>query len=420
MPTARSFRSQSLRVAEALGLGNDRIDGPAAIFWIAATLVVVVMSCSLLADGAARAAGTGGGACSVPAGAHQVASAAGVRVWWQRVPTPAWARHQDGAGATYPRYSGCAPGHGPQVLFSDYTGDGVVVRVAGDYVGLLDRGGTESLYLSDLLTGSTTSTKSFTPSVQDNGGSEANEPGPLLRWTVTPHGWLVYLDTLSDLEGFGTALVAMSQSGATTLDVAALGTMGSEISGVVVKGKTVSWRSSFSGAHRVTLRRGLLPRALPKPTPNACKLVPPSLARELLGPLSATKPPAPPVPPTGFRPAARTGTHPSGCAYAAAADSSQTLAVAEQRVTPAIVSQQERAISRTPHADNALVLPGIAAVLDSKIEFPFSGAEDLRLFIHDIEVDVTTNSNSAADEIEAAGLAIERTLHDVPPAGASG
>jgi hypothetical protein len=320
------------------------------------------------------------------------------------------------------------------VLLRDYSADEVSVRIAGDYVGLLDRGGTESLYLSDVLTGHTTSTTSFTGSVQDNGGSEANEPGPLVTWVVAPSGWLVYLDTLSDLEGFGMALDAVSESGATTLDltpsgpspgiVASPGIGASPgiaaspgIGGLVVRGNTVSWRSSFSGAHRVTLNSALLPAGLPKPVPSACELVPRSLARALLGPLSATAPPPPQVPPAGFWPRARTGTDRSGCAYAAAADPAQTVDVAEQRVTPAIVRQQERAINNTPRADNALVLPGIAAVLGSRIEFPRPGPEDLRLFIRGIEVDVTTNSDRAAGEIEVAGLAIERALHDVPAAG---
>jgi hypothetical protein len=388
-------------------------------FLVDVGLAVAVICGVLLVGGPARAAATAPGTCKVPTGARRAASVAGVRVWQQAVPTPASVRRQYGAAATYPRYSGCVSGHRPQVLFRDYLGDDVVVRVAGDYVGLLDRGGMESLYLSDLLTGRTTSTTSFTPSVQDNGGSEANEPGPLITWTVTPNGWLVYLDTLSDFEGFGTALDAVAESGATTLDLAAPGpSSGAAIGGLVVKGKTVSWRSSFSGSHRVTLGPALLPRSLPKRLPSACHLVPPSLARELLGPLAATSPPPPHVPPAGFQPPARTGTDRSGCAYAAAADPTQTLDIAEQRVTPAIVSQQLRAINRTPRADNALVLPGTAAVLDSRIEFLPSGPEDLRLFVHDVEVDLTTNSDRAAHEIEAAGLAIERALHDVPPAGA--
>lgn len=324
--------------------------------------------------------------------------------------------------ATYPLYSGCAAGYGPLVVFHDYSGDAVVVRVAGDYVGLLDRGGTESLYLSNVVTGRTTSTTSFTYSVQDNGGSEANEPGPLVTWRVTSGGWLVYLDTLSDLEGFGSALVAFSESGATTLDLGSTGA----ISGLVVSGNSVSWHSSFSGTHRVRLRQALLPGALPKPVPSACELVPPSLARELLGPLSPKSPPPPPVPPTSFWPRVRTGTHRSSCAYAAAADSSQTLGVAEQRVTPAIVSRQERAINNTPRADSALVLPGIAAMLfDSTSVFRPSGPEDLRMFIHGVEVDLTTNyddydpnADRAASELEAAGLVIERALHDAPPAAA--
>ena len=112
------------------------------------TVACIAASWLLLGGGAARAAG-----CSVPAAAHSVANVAGVHVWSQTVSTPTWARQQYGAGATYPMYSGCAPGHGSQVLLRDYSGDSVVVRIAGDYVGLLDRGGMESLYLSDLLTG---------------------------------------------------------------------------------------------------------------------------------------------------------------------------------------------------------------------------------------------------------------------------
>lgn len=383
---------------------------------IGGALALVAMCWLLLVGGAARAAGTGRAVCGVPAGARGVVTGAGVRVWRQRVPTPASVRRLYGR-VSYPRYSGCASGHPSQVLFRDYLGDNVVVRVAGDYVGLLDRGGMESLYLSNVLTGRTTSTKSFTPSVQDNGGSEANEPGPLVTWTVSPSGWLVYLDTLSDFEGFGMALVAFGESGATTLDLAAGSATGRpEIRSLVVTGKTVSWRSSFSGAHRVKLGPALLPAALPRALPSACELVPRSLARALLGPLSATTPPPPPVPPADFHPPAGTGTNRSNCAYAAAADPTQTLAVAEQRVTPSAVRHQQRAINGTPRADNALVLPGIAAVLGSRIEFSPSGPEDVRLFIHGVEVDVTTNSDRAAREIEAAGLAIERALHDVPPA----
>lgn len=98
--------------------------------------------------------------------------------------------------------------------------------------------------------------------------------------------------------------------------------------------------------------------------------------------------------------------------------------VAEQRVTPTVVRNQERAANKTPRADNALVLPGIAAVLfDSRLAFSPTGREDLRLFVNDIEVDVTTNydlrtlSNNTAREIETVGLAIERALGDAPPAG---
>jgi hypothetical protein len=255
--------------------------------WIGVALTVFVACWLFLLGGGARAAGTVRGACSAPAGARRVASVSGVRVWWQSVPTPAGARRKYGARATYPRYSGCAPGHAPRVLFRDYSADKVVVRVAGDYVGLLDRGGTESLYLSDVLTGHTTSTTSFTGSIQDNGGSEANEPGPLVTWVVAPGGWLVYLDTLSDLEGFGMALDAVSESGATTLDLAPSGPspgIGASpgIGGLVVRGNTVSWRSSFSGAHRVTLNPALLPAGLPEPVPSACELVPRSLARAFL------------------------------------------------------------------------------------------------------------------------------------------
>jgi hypothetical protein len=375
------------------------------------TVSSIAASWLLLGGGAARAA-----TCTIPAGAHSVADVAGVHVWSQTVTTPMWARQQYGAGATYPRYSGCTPGHGSQVLFRDYSSDGVVMRVAGDYVGLLDRGGMESLYLSDLLTGHRASSTSFTPSVQDDGGSEANEPGPLRSWTVTPSGWLVYLDTLSDLEGYGTALVAFSESGATTIDLAAPGPSGGPaISGLVVTPKTVSWRSSFSGQHRVRLRRALLPASLPERLPSACQLVSPSLASELLGPLSATAPPAPTGPPN-FRPHVRPGRDRSGCAYAAAADTSQTLIVYEQRVTPAVARHQQRGISYVPRADNQLVLPGNTAVLGSKIEFPSSGTEDLRMFVNGIEVDLVTNSDRAARELEAAGLAIERALHDAPGA----
>jgi hypothetical protein len=275
----------------------------------------------------------------------------------------------------------------------------------------------ESLYLSNLLTGRTASTRSFTSSVQDNGGSEANEPGPLRSWKVTSSGWLVYLDTLSDLDGYGTALNAFSESGATTLDLAAPGpTGGPGISHLVVKGKKVSWRSSFSGQHRVRLRQPLLPAGLPNPVPSACQLVSPSLASQLLGPLSANAPPAPSAPPSSFRPHVRAGTDRSGCAYAAAADTSQTLTVYEQRVTPAIVRRQQRALNNSPRADNQLVLPGVTAILGSMIEFPGSGAEELRLFANDVEVDLTTNSDRAAHELETAGLAIERALHDAPAA----
>lgn len=394
---------------------------------VGATLAVAAIFSFLLGHATAQAAaGAGNGACSVPAGAHAVASVAGVRVWSESVPTPAPARRQYGAGSTYPRYAGCVAGHQPYVLFRDYPSDGVVVRVAGHYVGLLDRGGSESLYLSNLVAGRTVSTRSYTPSVQDNGGSEANEPGPLITWRVAPSGWLVYLDTLADSEGFGTALVAFGDSGATTLDLAPV-TTPREISGLVVRGKTVSWRSRFSGTHRVTLGRALLPADLPRPLPSACRLVPRSLARRLLGPLSATPPPPPRVPPAGFWPHVRTGTNPSSCAYAAAADTTQTVEVTVQRVTAAIVSRQRQAINNTPRADSALVLPGNAAMLfDSRFAFSPSGPEDLRMFIHGVEVDVTTNygrtndSNAAAREIEVAGLAIERALHDVPPAGAHG
>lgn len=391
------------------------------VVWVGGGLAVLAISWLLLAGGAAQAAGTGSGTCSVPPGARPVASVDGVRVWSRTMSTPASARRQYGAGPTYPRYEGCAPRHQPHVLFRDYSGDRVVVRVAGDHVGLLDRGGEESLYLSNLLTGRTRSTRSYTPSVQDNGGSEAYEPGPLVTWRVLPSGWLVYLDTLPDAEGFGTALVAFGDSGATTLDLAPLGSGSREIGGLVARGKTVSWRSSFSGTNRVTLGRSLLPAGLPKPLPNACELVPQSLAAKLLGPLSATAPPAPPVPPAGFWPHVRTGTDQSSCAYAAAADPAQTVDVTEQRVTPAVVSRQEQAISNTPRADSALALPGIAAMLfDSRVAFAPSGPEDLRLFIHGVEVDVTTSgSNSVAHEPEAAGLAIERELHDVPPAGSN-
>ena len=403
MPAVRSARFHSAQVLTA--------------FWIGVTLLVTTISWLLLAGGAARAASTG--TCSVPAGARHVASVAGVSVWRQSEPTPASVRREFGAGATYPRYSGCAPGHGPQVLFRDYSGDAVVVRVAGDYVGLLDRGGTESLYLSDLLTGHTASTRSFSPSVQDNGGSEANEPGPLLTWKVASSGWLVYLDQLSDLEGFGTALVAFDESGSTTLDLSTLGNVpGSKgISRVVVKANTVSWRSSVSGAHRVTLSQALLPASLPKPLPSACRLVARSLAKELLGRLSATAPPSPQAPPSGYWPHVRTGTNRSGCAYAAAADSTQTLDVFEQRVTQATVSRQQQAINRNPRDDGALVVPGIAAVLRSGFRAFPSLPEDLRLFVNGVEVDVTTNSAKAAIEIEVAGLAIERALHDAPGAG---
>ena len=402
MRAARSTRSQSAQVATAL--------------WIGVALAAAATLWLLFAGGAARAASTG--ACSTPAGAHQVESAAGVHVWRQSEPTPASARHEFGAGATYPSYSGCAPGHRAQVLLRDYSGDPVVVRIAGDYVGLLDRGGTESLYLSDLLTGRTASTASFAPSVQDNGGSEANEPGPLLTWKVASSGWLVYLDQLSDLEGFGAALVAFNESGATTLDLSPDQT---QIGRLVVKGNTVSWWSSFSGTHRMTLRQALLPAGLPKPVPSACQLVPRSLAQKLLGPLSATPPPAPPVPPTGFWPHVRTGTNRSSCAYASAIDSSQTLDVTEQRVSPTLVKRQQRAFGNTPRADSALVLPGIAAMLfDSRVAFAPTGQEDLRMFIHGVEVDLVTEYGQSADravgEIEAAALMVERTLHDAPGA----
>jgi len=129
------------------------------------------------------------------------------------------------------------------------------------------------------------------------------------------------------------------------------------------------------------------------------------------------------VPPTGFWPRVRTGTGRSGCAYVSAANPAQTLDVTEQRVTPAVLTNQQRAIGKTPRADSALVLPGIAAMLfDSTTVFAPSGPEDLRLFIHDVEIDITTtyglttNSNSAALEVETVGLAIERALHDAPPA----
>lgn len=388
----------------ALGVGRIGVAG-----------AVVAISSLLSVAGTAGAAS--GGACSVPAGARSVATVGGVRVWSQSTPEPAAMRRQYGR-ATYPRYSGCAAGYPPQVLFNDYAGDPVAVRVAGDYVGLLDRGGTESLYLANVLTGATTNTTSFTDSVQDNGGSEANEPGPLDTWRVASSGWLVYLDTLTDLEGSGTALVAFGEAGATTLDLAPLSATGTpEIGGLVVRGGTVTWRSSLSGTHRVRLTRALLPGGLPAAVPNACELVPPSLARELLGPLSATPPPSAPVPPTGFWPRVRTGSDRSSCAYAAAADSSETLGVAEQRVMPATVSRQQRAIDNTPRADNALVLPGIAAMLfDSRAVFHPSSPDDLRLFIHGVEVDLTTSSSRVAGELEFAGLVIERELHEAPPA----
>jgi hypothetical protein len=401
--------------------GRESLRAPAGVAGLRrlAALALVAMAWLPLAGATARAAVTRHEACRLPIGARLVASAAGARVWRQSTPTPPWARPQYNARASYPRYSGCLAGHQPRVLFRDYAGDDVVVRIAGDYVGLLDRGGMVSLYLSNLLTGRTTSTRSFTSSLWDLGGSEANEPGPLLSWKVVPSGWLVYLDGLSDFEGFGTALVAFGESGGTTLDLAALApSPGSAIGDLVVRGKTVSWRSSFSGTHRVRLGRALLPARLPKPLPTACRLVPRSLARRLLGPLAARSP-APRLRLADFSPRARTGTDRSGCAYAAAADPRQTIAVAEQRVTPAIVSQQQRAINNTPRADDALVLPGIAAVLfRSRATFsPPPGPEDLRLFIHGVEVDLmTANSPRAAGEIEAAGLAIERALHDAPPA----
>lgn len=381
-------------------------------------VALVAVCWLLLAGGAASAAG---GSCSVPAAAHGVASVAGVRVWWQREPTPASMRRQ--YGATYPSYSGCAPGYQPQVLFRDYAGDSVVVRVAGDYVGLLDRGGTESLYLSDLVSGRTTSTRSFTPSVQDNGGSEANEPGPLVSWTVTSGGWLVYLDTLSDAEGYGMALVAFDQSGGTTLDLVPTSSGAPEIRNLSVNGETVSWSSSFSGKHRMKLRSSLLPTGLPTPLPNACQLVPRSLAKQVLGPLSATLPAAPLVPPAGFWPRVRTGTGHSACAYAAAGEPAQTMDISEQRVTAAVVKNQQRAIGNTPRADGTLVLPGVDGVLfDSRLVFSLTGREDLRLFIHDIEVDVRinfdtrSNSDNPARYVETVGLAIERALRDAAPA----
>lgn len=396
MPAARSRRFRSARI----------------VAWSAAAAA----ACALAA-GAAWAATTPG-ACAAPAGARLVASSHGAWVWWQYARTPQSARRQYGARATYRRYSGCIAGHGPQVLFRDYSDDPVVAQVAGEYVGLLDRGGMESLYLSSLLTGLTTNS----PAVQDNGGSEANEPGPLLSWTVTRSGWLVYLDTLSDLEGFGVTLNAISGSGATTLDLAPQGNSPSAapISHLVVKGKTVAWRSAFSGAHRVTLGPSLLPAGLPTRVPTACQLVPRSLARELLGQLSSMRPRRPRVPPRGFWPRVRTGTNRSSCAYAAAADPHQRVAITEQRVSPEIVSRQQRAINDTPHADGGLVLPGIAAVLRPGVAFFPSVPEDLRLFIHGIEIDLTTNSVRAASEIEAAGLAVERALRDAPPAGAYG
>lgn len=416
MPAARSARSQSAWAAARGDGAGHRVAVGAPVFHLSAVLAVLATSWLLLSGGAARAAGDG--ACRVPAGARLVVSVAGVRVWSQTVRSPASARQRYGR-ASYPAYSDCAPGHAPQVLFRDYSGDEVAARVAGDYVGLLDKGGMESLYLSDVLTGRTTSTTSFTPSVQDNGGSEAFEPGPLIAWRVSPGGWLVYLDTLSDGEGSATALVAFTYSGGTTLDLAANSSTGArEIGGLLVRGRTVSWRSGFSGTHRVRLGRTLLPAALPKPLPSACALVPRSLARRLLGPLSTTTPPSPRVPPAGFHPAVRTGTDRSGCAYAAAADSSQTLAVTEQRVAPRVVSRQQRAINSDPRDDNTLALAGIAAVLHSKIGwrgFPPSGPEDMRLFINGIEVDVTTNSARAAGEIKVAGLAVERALHDALP-----
>lgn len=392
-----------------------------------AAVAVIAMALSLVAGGAAHAAA--GGACSAPGGGHTVASVAGVRVWWQREATPASVRRQYGAGVTYPSYSGCAPGDQPQVLFRDYSGDDVTVRVAGDYVGLLDRGGSESLYLSDLVTGRTTSTRSFTGSLQDNGGSEANEPGPLLTWTVTSGGWLVYLDTLSDAEGFGTALVAFDGSRGTTLDLAPTGLTPepTAIGKVAVSGETVSWWSNFSGTHRVKLRSSLLPAGLPKLLPNACQLVPRSLAKKLLGPLSAPAPAAPRVPPAGFWPRVRTGTDRSSCAYAPAADPAHTLDISEQRVTAAIVRRQQRAINNTPRADSTLVLPGIDGMLfDSRLVFAPTGREDLRMFIHDIEIDVrinydeTSNAENPAAYIETVGLAIERALNDAPPAASHG
>jgi hypothetical protein len=226
---------------------------------------------ALLLGGAAQA----DAACRAPRGARTVAHAGGARVWRQTVRTPAAMRAQT-ARRRYPRYSGCVPGHPAHVLFRDYFGDPTAVRIAGRYAGLRDFGirvrggvsGRQVLYLFDLSTGRASSTSSFTPSVQDNGGSEAYEPGPLISWRVTSNGWLVYLDNLSDGQGFGVLLDAFSRAGATTLDLTRPG----GITRIKVKGSAVSWRSSFSGARRVRLSGALLPGRPPHPPPRACAL----------------------------------------------------------------------------------------------------------------------------------------------------
>jgi len=346
-------------------------------------------------------------ACSVPAGAHQIALAAGALVWTITV-----------SAGSHPRreYEGCIAGGRVRRLDSDLHAEPVTVRLAGAYVGVLDGeasgapGQSDELYLVDLRNGRRTPSTD----VQDTGDSEGlhYQTGPLVTWAVTRSGWLVYAFGAQDGDSNpNTALEAQSFGGVTTLDLAG-------IRDVRVTASTVSWTSSALGAQTATLGGALLPHPLSASIPSACTILPARIATDILGALSSTPAPSLTVPPAGF-PVTVTGTAQSSCAYEAAANPKLTLDVAVQTLTPAQFAHENDQLSALADGGvdspvlNELVLQGAQIVCPSTSTATcgMSGRTELRLLLGNrLEIDIVTASSQADGDLEALAVSVKRAL----------